>query len=96
MNDHEPKLSADLRVKLTQSFTLGFIEAMAGREVQDGDLVAGINPAGIEAAALACIAGAEDIIQATYIENPQAVHAKIYACGRWVYEQVALWAIQRN
>ena len=71
---HEPKLSADLQATLLQIFALGYIEQMAGCEVTDDDEIDSETASEIEAAALDCIAQGEDIIQATYIENPQQVH----------------------
>ena len=95
MNE-EPKLSPELRVQLSQIFLLGFLDAMKGEEVQDGDLVEGLDAAGLERVALACIAGAEDQIQAAYPENPQMVHNRIYALGQSIYGQIERWVLQRN
>ena len=96
MSDHEPKLSAELRVLLCQVFTLGYCDQMAGFLVNDNDLIASVDAAPIATLALACIAGAEDEIHANYAENPQQVHDQIYHAGRLAYRQAeSLW-MQRN
>ena len=89
-------ISDDLRLELIQVFALGFLDALAGFEVADSDVRMGIDPAAIESSALLCIAAAEDTIQATYMENPKAVHETMYSTGRWVYSEVERWAIHRN
>ena len=89
-------ISDDLRLELIQVFALGFLDALAGFEVADSDVRMGIDPAAIESSALLCIAAAEDTIQATYMENPKAVHETMYSTGRWVYFEVERWAIHRN
>ena len=94
MNDD--KLSADLQVTLIKWFTLGFLDAMAGFEVMDDDLLVGIDGAAIWASALTCIAKAEDMIHANYLENPQTVHDAVYDTGRRAYAEVERRAIQRN
>ena len=91
-----PKLDDDLRVLLTQTFALGFLDAMAGFDVKDDDLIAGVDASAVEALALSCIEKGEDRIAADYIENPQMVHDSIYDAGRWVYTEVERRAIQRN
>ena len=98
MSDHDdpPKLAADLRATLSKVFALGFLDAMAGFEVKDDDLIAGVDVGAIEQAALACIDAAEDAIQANYIENPQMVHDGVYGAGQWIYSEVERRAIQRN
>ena len=82
-----PNIDDGLRAELAQFFAVGFLDAMTGFEVTDTDLVAGIDPAAIERAALACIAKGEAMIAADYIENPQAVYDAIYDTGRWAYSE---------
>lgn len=95
-HEDDPKLTADLRVTLSQVFALGYLDAMAGFEVKEDDLIASEDAAGIEALALAYIELTEDVIHANYIENPQMVHDGMYVAGRLAYSQVERRAIQRN
>ena len=96
-NEHDPALlSDDLRVRLSQVFALGFLDAMAGFEITDDDVLVGIDAGAMEQAALACISSAEGMIHANYIENPQMVHDEVYAAGRLVYGEIERRAIQRN
>ena len=90
------EISDDLRGLLIQVFALGFLDAMAGFSVEDEDVLVGVDPTAIGAAALACIAKAEDMIAANYIENPSLVHAEVYQVGRLAYSEVERRAIQRN
>ena len=82
-----PKIDDGLRATLIKVFAVGFIDAMAGFQVTDDDLIAGVDAAAIERAALACIAKGEAMIAADYIENPQSVYAAIYDAGRWAYSE---------
>ena len=80
-------LDAPLVTTLTCLFALGYIEQMAGRPVEDDDLIAGVDALEIERWALAFIAQAETYIHEQYGENPQLVHNGLYAAGRATYAE---------
>ena len=89
-------LDAGLRAELAKVFALGFLDAMAGCPVKDDDLIAGVDAAAIETAALQCIAEGEEMLSIHYRENPQMCHDAVYDTGRWVYGEVERRHLQRN
>ena len=91
-----PRLDDDLRSTLVQVFALGFLDAMAGFKVKDDDLIAGVDAAAIETAALQCIAQGEEMLAGHYRENPKMCNDAVYNTGRWVYREVERRHIQMN
>ena len=95
-HDYTPRLDPDLVTTLTQIFALGYIDQMAGFQVTDDDVIAGVDASEIAGMALDCIAQGEDMIHANYIENPQMCHDAVYDAGRWAYSECERWHIRRN
>ena len=95
-NNPTPKLDSDLVTTLTQIFALGYIDRMAGFQVPDDYVIAGVDASEITGMALDCIAQGEDMIHANYIENPQQIHDAIYEAGRWAYSVAERQYLQRN
>ena len=95
-NNPTPKLDSDLVTTLTQIFALGYIDRMAGFQVPDDYVIAGVDASEIAGMALDCIAVAEDMIHVHYIENPQMVHDAIYEGGGWAYSERERLDLQRN
>ena len=89
-------ISDALERQFILTFAIGWLDACTGYLVDEEDFIDGETSLEIRAGALACIAGAEDIIAANYMENPQEVHDAIYQAGQLAYLEAERQAIQRN
>ena len=80
---------------LMQAFALGYVEGMAGFQVEDDDVIDSETASEIATAAQDYINKAEDSIGANYIENPGQVHNDLYRAGRQAYLQAeSLWMMR--
>ena len=75
------EISNDLKVELVQVFTVGFLDAMAGRPVEEEDAIPSDLAPPLADLAHACIAYSEQEIAAVYNENPSDVYRAVYDSG---------------
>ena len=77
----QPTISDELRANLMAVWALGFLEAMAGREVENDDEIPKELGDSLIVAAEKSIGGAESFIAEVFMENPSTVYQTVYASG---------------
>ena len=77
----QPMISDELRANLVRAWALGFLEAMAGREVNDNDTIPTVLSDSLIVAAQQSIEGAEHFIAEVFMENPSVVYRTAYNAG---------------
>ena len=77
----QPTISDELRANLMRVWALGFLEAMAGREVENDDAIPTELGDALIVAAEKSIGGAETFIAEVFMENPTTVYQTVYAIG---------------
>ena len=71
----------DLRAELCQVFVIGFLDVMAGTEVEDEDCIPAEMAAPLIQMAESCIDSAATMIASIYTENPTLVYQTVYQSG---------------
>ena len=74
-------ISDELRADLMRVWAVGFLEAMAGRELEDDDPIPTALGDALIVAAEKSIGGAETFIAEVFMENPTTVYQTVYAIG---------------
>ena len=76
-----PTISEELRADLCRVWSLGFLDAMKGEEVNDEDTIPSSITPHLVKLAEGCIDNAASFIAQVFVENPQAVYQTVYGVG---------------
>ena len=74
-------ISAPLRADLCRVWVLGFLDAMAGFQVNDDDAIPSDIAEALVKLSESSINGAEDFIAQVFLENPKLVYGVVYQDG---------------
>ena len=76
-----PTISGPLRAALCQVWAVGFLDAMKGEPVTDGDTIPSAMAPPLVQMAEGCVDSAASMIAEIFQENPQTVYGVLYQAG---------------
>ena len=80
-----PTISGELRADLCRVWSLGFLDAMKGEDVNDDDAIPSALAEPLSTLAEGCVESASSLISQVFVENPETVFQVVYSAGHDVY-----------